>query len=313
MAHSTPTAGIDVSKQSLDIALYPAADTLRLDRRDSHHLNQLAAWLLAQGANRVGLEASGGYEAEVVEALQAAGFTVVLFNARRIRQFAEANGQLAKNDRADAAVIAQATAVLRARPAPARSQAQKTLIELVNYRRALSDWMVDVTNQLEHIKDSALRRGLLRRRASLEREQDLLEARIAALLASRTAWATRDRRLRTVVGVGPVLAATLVALLPELGTLTRRQIACLVGVAPFDRDSGRLRGKRKVRAGRKAVRHVLYMAAQAARRFNPVIAAFAERLAGKPAKVIAVACMRKLLVILNAMLRDGTDWRVAAG
>jgi transposase len=313
MAQLVPTAGIDVSKQTLDIAQHPAAGTLRLDRRDSGWLNQLVTWLHSQGVQRIGLEASGGYEAEVVEALQAAGFTVVLFNARRIRQFAEANGQLAKNDRADAAVIAEATTVLRTRPAPARSQAHKTLIELVSYRRALADWAVDVANQLEHVTDSALRRGLVRRRASLDREQAVVEARIAALLASRAAWAECDRRLRTVTGVGPVLAATLIALLPELGTLTRRQIASLVGVAPFDHDSGRQRGKRKVRSGRKTVRHVLYMAAQSARWFNPVIAAFAARLAAKPKKVVTVACMRKLLVILNAMLRDSTDWRLAAG
>jgi transposase len=171
---------------------------------------------------------------------------------------------------------------------------------------------MDCTNQLEHLKDKALRRATERRRASLDRELAELDKKLAATLAASEHTNDLAQRLRSVPGVGPVLAATLVALLPELGKLTRRKIASLVGVAPFDDDSGQRRGERCIQGGRAKVRRVLFMAAQSAMRHNPVIAAFAKRLAGKKPKVVITACMRKLLVILNAMVRDGTDWRCQA-
>ena len=309
MAQTVPTAGVDVSKYSLDVALYPAGETLKIDRTQSDWPAQLTTWLTRHDVKRVGLEASGGYEAEVIEGLQAQGFEALLFNAQRIRQFAVANGQLAKNDRADAAVIAHATAVLRCRPAPVRPPAAQTLIELLGYRRRLQEWITDCINQLEHLRDKLLRQHTERRKAALVRERVAIEARIAALLAAHTSWQALSTRLRTVPGVGPVLAPTLLVLLPELGQLSRRQVASLVGVAPHDRDSGRRRGRRKTEGGRKVLRHLLYMAAMSAMQHNPVIAAFAQRLAGKPGKVIVTACMRKLLVILNAMVRDRTDWK----
>lgn len=312
MAQIVTTGGIDVSKHTLDVTTWPETDMLNLDRDAADYLETLVAWLKAHGVNRVGLEASGGYETEIVEALCAQGFEVCLFNAYRIRMFAKAKGRLAKNDRADAAVIAHATATLTVKPAEVRSPRVKTLSALLSYRRQLGAWRMDCVNLLEHLTEKTLRQRTVRRQAALEKEQLAIEARIATVLDSRPDWREKARRLRTAKGVGPILATTLIVLLPELGTLTRRQIASLAGVAPFDHDSGRHRGERHIQGGRKVVRHALYMAACSAKRWNPAIAGFAQRLAGKKPLVVLTACMRKLLVILNAMLRDGTDWRQTA-
>jgi transposase len=312
MAQIVTTAGIDVSKGWLDAALWPIeTPPLHVDRNQADCFDRLAAWLTEHGVRRVGLEASGGYEIEVMDALQAHGFEVVRFNAHRIRLFARASGRLAKNDHADAAVIAQATAVLPSRQPKPRACALDPLVELLNYRRRLCDWIVDCTNQLEHLKNKALRRQTERRRISLTREQAEIDAKLAETVVASDDWHELGRRLQSVPGVGPVLAQTLIGLLPELGKLSRQAIASLVGVAPFDDDSGRSRGERHIQGGRTALRHVLYMATLSAMRYNPVIAAFAKRLAGKKSKVIIVACMRKLLVILNAMVRDNTNWRIS--
>jgi transposase len=307
MAQMIVTAGIDVSKAWLDIALWPTKLKLRVERNAAGY-HQLAAWLSDNGVARVGLEASGGYEIEVIDALQAKGFEVVRFNAHRIRMFAKAKGRLAKNDHADALTIAQATLVLIDAPPPQRRREFDRLVEHLTYRRRLRDWIVDCTNQLEHLTDKALCRKLMARRAAWERELKEHDKKLASLVRENDEWHLLEQRLRSVPGVGPVLAHTLLALLPELGQLSRRAIACLVGIAPFDDDSGTRTGERHIKGGRAAVREVLYMAALVARERNPDIAAFAKRLAGKKPKVIIVACMRKLLVILNAMLRDGTNW-----
>jgi transposase len=271
MAQFITAAGIDVSKGWLDVALWPAdAAVPHIERSEAGCFDRLAAWLREQGVSRVGLEASGGYETEVMDALQARGFEVIRYNAYRIRMFAKANGRLAKNDRADAVVLAHAAAV--------------------------------------HLRDKVLRRHTTARRARLHREVTAIDKKLAAALASSGASGELVRRLRNVPGVGPVLSAALVALLPELGTLSRRKVASLVGVAPFDNDSGNRRGERHIQGGRARLRRVLYMATLSATQHNPVIAAFAKRLAGKEPKVIITACMRKLLVILNAMVRDAKDW-----
>ena len=313
MAQMITVAGIDVSKSALDIALWPEERTeLHVTLGEADGFAKLAAWLADHQVKRVGLEASGGYEIAVIDALQARGFEVICFNAQRIRLFAKANGRMAKNDRADARVIAQATAVLRTRQPKDRPRGLDPMVELLTYRRQLCDWGIDCVNQLEHLRDKTLRRQTERRQARLTAEMTVIDGKLAALLATTQAWSDLARRLRTVPGVGPILAQTLIALLPELGTLTRRQIASLAGVAPFDDDSAQRRGERSIHGGREKVRHVLYMAALVAKRCNPVIAAFAKRLAGKKPKVIVVACMRKLLVILNAMIRDKADWKEAA-
>ena len=310
MAHMVIVAGIDVSKSTLDVALWPTRVQLRVNR-DAAGFAALITWLTEHNLHRVGLEASGGYERAVIDTLQAAGFEPVLLNPLRVRRFAEAKGRLAKNDRADADTVAHFTAVMLDHQPTPRRRDLDTLTELLTWRRQLNTWCTHCTNQLEHLHNSDLRKALTGQRASFRRKLDALDRTLAARIAKRDEWAELDRRLRTVPGVGPVTAANLIAHLPELGTLSRRAIACLVGLAPFDDDSGNRHGERHIKAGRQSVRDALYMAALSARQHNPAIAAFAARLAGKQPKVILTACMRKLLVMLNAMLRDGTDWRTA--
>lgn len=305
-------AGIDVSKQWLDVALWGRRGDVRV-ARDRRGFAELAAWLRQQAVERVGLEASGGYEVEVIDALQAEGFAVVRLNAARVRLLAGFRGRLAKTDRVDARVIAEATALMGAEEAVAeRRRDLDPLVELLNYRSQLQGWITDCANQLEHLKDKELRRRVKRREASLRLELRTVDKRIAEMVNANPEWRSLSRRLQAVPGVGPVLAHTLIALLPELGTLSRRAVASLVGVAPFADDSGKRRGPRHIRGGRSAIREILYMATLSAMTHNPVIAGFAARLKhNKPPKVTIVACMRKLVVILNAMIRDRTDFRFA--
>jgi transposase len=210
----------------------------------------------------------------------------------------------------DARTVAQFTAVMLEEVVPPqRRRDLDELVELLTYRRQVKGWCTDCTNQLEHLRDRALRKTVAQRQASFERDLAKIDTKLADLIAEHDDWNALARRLRTVPGVGPVVSANLIALLPELGTLSRRAIASLVGLAPFDDDSGNRQGERHIKGGRKAVRDALYMAALSARHHNPLIATFAQRLAGKKPKVIITACMRKLLVMLNAMVRDGTDWR----
>lgn len=308
MAASVVTAGIDVSKPHLDVALHPKRETIRVPR-DAAGIAELAAWLTQHAVHRIGLEATGGYERIVIDHLSDAGFEVIRLNPMFVRRFAQAKGRMAKNDRADARTIAQFTAVMLDNPKPGRRAHLDALAEHLMIRRQLNDWITDCSNQLEHLTDKSLRRQVEAQRVSFERRQTTIEAKLAKMIAERDDWATLERRLRSVPGVGPVLARTLIALLPELGQLPRRAIAGLVGVAPYDNDSGGHTGERHIKGGRQVIRDVLYMASVVARQHNPIIAAFAQRLAGKPTKVILVACMRKLLSILNAVVRDGVDWR----
>jgi transposase len=311
MAQMVLTGGIDVSKEWLDAAVWPKKAELHVTRDHAGYV-ELAAWLRQHGVTRIGLEASGGYEIEVIDALEDMGFEVVRLNAQRVRMLARAKGRLGKNDRADAHTIAQAAAILVEQEPSKRRRDLDPLVEHLTYRKRLQDWMTDCVNQLEHLRNKALRARVTVRKASLTKELAQLDKRIADLVEKHEDWHGLAKRLRTVPGVGPVLAHTLIALLPELGDLPRRAIAALVGLAPYDDDSGQHSGERHIKGGRAAIRQVLYMAAVAAIQHNPVIAAFAKRLAGKKPKVIIVACMRKLLVTLNAMLRDGTDWQKRA-
>ena len=284
MSETLRYGGIDVSKLWLDVAVWPGEAQARF-ASDPPGLAALAAWLGERGVGRVGLEASGGYERGVMDGLAGGGIEVCRCNALQVRRFAQAQGRHAKNDRADARVVARFTAtMIDAVPALRRCELDP-LVEHLALRRRLVGWIGDCANQLEQVRTPALRRQVLRTQAGFERQRKALDAKLAAVL---------------------------VALLPELGTLSRRAIASLAGVAPFDDDSAGRHGTRHIQGGRAVVREVLYMAALTARRYNPDIAAFAERLAGKKPKVILVACMRKLLVILNAMLRDGTDWQATA-
>lgn len=305
MAQHVTTAGVDVSKQWLDCALWPAKHLLRVPNTARGHA-QLATWLNQHGVERLGLEASGGYEVAVIDSLQAAGFQVARLNARRVRLFAKACGRLAKNDRADAKVIAQATHMLTdpSTPPPLRRADLDPLVEHLTCRRRLREWIADCTNQLEHLTNTALRRTITARKASFTRDLAALDRALCKLVQGNPDWNTLAQRLQTVPGVGPVLATTLLALMPELGHVSHRQAASLVGVAPFDNNSGTHRGERHIQGGRAAVREVLYMAALSAKRCNPAIAAFATQLTGKKPKVIVTACMHKLLTILNAIARS---------
>jgi len=311
MAQRVVDAGVDVSKPWLDVALWPTRETVRVSR-DVTGLNELAAWLTLHDVGRIGIEASGGYEREVIDTLQALGFRGLLLNPLRVRRFAQAKGRLAKNDRADALTIAQFVSVMIDASQPARRRELDPLVEHLTFRRQLIDWGTDCTNQLEHLKVAGLRAIIERQKAKFESLLATIEAKLAKLIAEHDDWSALSRRLRTVPGVGPVLAQTLIALLPELGKLSGRAITSLVGLAPFDHDRGKYAGERHIKGGRAEVRNVLYMAMLSARQHNPLIAAFAERLAGKKFKVIMVACMHKLLLMLNAMVRDRVDWRTNA-
>jgi len=309
MAQMVVTAGIDVSKLRLDVETYPTRQQISVER-DAAGLATLIAWLSEHSVLRVGLEASGGYERLAIDTLQDAGFEVVLLNPLRVRRFAQAKGRLAKNDRVDARIIALFTAVMVDQLPTPRRRDLDPLVELLTVRRQLQHWSTDCSNQLEHLRDAGLRKILRLQQDKFDREVAKLDQKLAALLNDHDDWQALARRLRTMPGVGPVVAPTLIALLPELGQLSRRMIASLVGLAPYDDDSGKRRGERHIKGGRAAVREALYMAAVVAMKHNPPIAAFAKRLAGKKPKVIITACMRKVLVMLNAMLRDGTDWRI---
>lgn len=310
VAAARPCAGIDVAKAHLDAAW--AERCVRV-ANEAAGWEALAAQLQADAVDVVLLEASGGYENGVACALQAAGLTVVVMNPRQARDFAKAMGELAKTDQIDARLLAQFAAVIAQHPARARyvralPDAQRAhLAALVMRRRQLVEMRSAETNRLAQAHPAAVAsvqamlRAIDKQLARVDRDIDDHMRRHFKTVA---AW------LATVTGVGTVTAATLVALLAELGQLPRRPIAKLAGLAPLARDSGTRHGRRSTWGGRAEVRAVLYMATQSAVRHNAVIRAFYQRLLahGKPKKVALVACMRKLLTILNAMLRDGTPW-----
>jgi transposase len=307
MAQVSGLVGIDVSKDRLEVVRLPWREALQVSN-DAAGWAQLITWLGEREVARLGLEASGGYEAAPAAALRAVGFDVYVLDAWRVRNFAKALGRRAKNDRVDATVIARFLAVCElheARPDPAR----QALAELIKARLSVVQMRVPLTTMSEHANAELVR---LRRRLEpgLRAEQTRLDRKIATLIDKHAGLAERAALLASTPGVGPATAAVLVALLPELGQLPREQIAALAGVAPYDDDSGKRRGKRAIDGGRALVRRALYMAALAAIRFNPALKAFYKRLRarGKEAKVALVACMRKLLTFLNAMLRDATPW-----
>ena len=302
------TVGIDVSMDRLDVAILPGGQRLFV-ANDAAGWAELVVRLQRYAIAAVGLEPSGGYERGVIRALLAAGFSVRRINPNKLRQFARARGVLAKNDRLDAQLIAEYVAIMPTRQVQSDPAAER-LAEIVTMRRQLCDEHVAAENQASHLEDAMLRRIAKRRLARIEAEIRLLDKRLAELVAAEPGLARRFRLLCSMPGVGATLAYTLLALLPELGAIGRKQIAAFVGLAPYDFDSGKFRGQRRIYGGRMAVRNVLYMAALAAFRFNPALKAFHRRLlaAGKKPKVAIVAVMRKMIGVLNAMLRDGADW-----
>src|SRR3954453_2173272 len=304
--------GIDVSKRRLDVHLRPAGESFTIDY-DAEEVTALVERLLPLEPTLVVLEATGRLEVRIAGALAAAGLPVAVVNPRQVRSFARALGWLAKTDRLDAKAIACFAEAVRAPVRPLPDDATRHLAALVARRRQLLEMLVAERNRRQ-AADRALHERIDAHLRWLEEALAEIEGDLDGMVRDSPVWRAKEELLRSVPGVGPVSARTLLAQLPELGSLTRRQVAALVGVAPFSRDSGKMRGRRTIWAGRAALRACLYMAAVAAARgSNPVIASFYRRLrlAGKPAKLALTACMRKLVVTLNAMLRTNTAWKQA--
>jgi len=304
--------GIDVAKATLDIALRPSGERWQLPNEDAA-LAPLLARLTPAAPALIVLEATGGFEHAVVAALAAVGLPVVVANPRQVRDFARATGQLAKTDAIDAQVLALFAERVRPAPRSLPDEAAQALDAVLTRRRQLLEMLGAERNRLG-LARAPVRRGITHHIRWLERQLADVDHDLGQRIEASPVWRATDNLLQSVPGVGPIVSRTLLGELPELGRLTRKQIAALVGVAPLARDSGTLRGKRLVWGGRAPLRTVLYMGALVATRYNPVIRAFYHRLraAGKPAKVALTACMRKLLVILNAMVRTNTHWRAPA-
>ena len=307
-------AGIDVSKAQLDVAVRPTGKRWVLPY-DETGIEGLIPQIVDLGPALVLLEATGGLELPLVAALAAAALPVVVVNPRQVRDFAKATGTLAKTDTLDAGVLAHFADAVRPEVRPLQDAATQVLNSLTARRHQVMTMLVSEKNRLGTASGAVSPRAVSPRIeahiAWLEQELSDLDKGLRQTLRPSPVWREKDDLLRTVPGVGPQLSLTLLAHLPELGTLDRKQIAALVDVAPYNRDSGTRRGKRAVWGGRSRVRAVLYMGALVASRHNPAIRDFYQRLlaAGKPKKVALIASMRKLLVTLNAMLKHGYPWR----
>jgi transposase len=301
--------GIDVAKAELVMALRPSGERWTATNDDAG-IQGLLTRLHEATPALVVLEATGGYERAAVAALATAGLPLVVANPRQVRDFARATGQLAKTDGIDAATLALFAERVRPAPRALPNESAQALDALLTRRRQILGMVGAERNRLEHAVP-AVRRGIVQHIRWLERQLHDVDNDLDRTIQASPVWRAKENLLRSVPGVGPVVSRTLLGDLPELGTLPRKQIAALVGVAPLARDSGTLKGKRLVWGGRAPVRAALYMAALVASRRNPVIREFYQRLvmAGKPKKLALTACMRKLLTILNAMLRANTVWR----
>jgi transposase len=304
--------GIDVAKAELVMAIRPSGERWTATN-DDEGIQRLVTRLGEAAPVLVVLEATGGYERPVVGALATARLPVVVANPRQVRDFARATGQLAKTDRIDADTLALFAERVRPEPRALPDNSAHALDALLTRRRQILGMVTAERNRLEHAVP-AVRRGIVQHIRWLERQLHDVDDDLDRTIQASPVWRAKEDLLRSVPGIGPVVSRTLIGDLPELGTLPRKQIAALVGLAPLARDSGTLRGKRLVWGGRAPVRAALYMAALVGTRRNPVIRAFYQRLlmAGKPKKVALTACMRKLLTILNAMLRAHTVWRHTA-
>ena len=304
--------GIDVSKDRLDVHLCPSGEAFAVSR-DGQGLADLVEWLGQKEVMLVVLEATGGFETVVAAALAAAGLPLAVVNPRQIRDFARATGRLAKTDALDAAAIARFAEAIRPEPRPVASEEAQALGELVARRRQIIETIVAERNRRRHLTRPRLIKGIDRVLAVLQAELSELEGDIDGAIRRSPAWREREDLLRTIPGIGPATARTLIAELPELGSLDRRKIASLVGLAPMNRDSGTLRGRRTIQGGRSTVRSALFMSIMVAIRHKLPLRVTYDRLrqAGKPPKVAIVACMRKLLTIANAIIRDAKPWQHA--
>jgi len=313
MSVSSVTVGIDVAKAHVDVCVLGAKSDAQRLNNDAEGHSALAAMLQPLGVGLVVLEATGGYEAALACALQAAGLPVAVVNPRQARDFARSMGRLAKTDAADARMLAELGSVLVRREdlgrflRPLADERQQWLAALVTRRRQLLTMLHSERQRLQ-ITPKKLHASIDAIVAAIKAQLDEIEAQMVTHV--REHFGDLDELLQSAAGIGPVASATMIAELPELGRLNRREIAALVGVAPMANDSGASKGRRRVQGGRFEIRRVLYMATLTATRYNPAIKAFYERLkaAGKLPKVALVACMRKLLTTLNAMVRTGKPW-----
>lgn len=299
--------GIDVAKAKLDIFVNGEAWQVN---NDLSGINELIVRMRAVDPGLIVLESTGGYESLVLGELYTAGFPIARVNPGRVREFAKSIGQLAKTDTLDARMLARFAEVVRPELTKLPTEEEQRLAALVNRRRQLIEMCVAEQNRLG-TAPKQLRQGIRQHIDWLKEQIRHIERDMDDFIQQSPLWHKKDELLKSVPGIGDVTARTLLSELPELGRLDRKEIAALVGVAPFNHDSGRMRGKRRIRGGRTSVRSTLYMATLAATRFNPVICEFYNRLlrSGKEKKVALVACMRKLITILNAILRSEQPWR----
>jgi transposase len=311
-----PTAdsfvGIDVAKDSVEVHVRP--QKLRFScGTDAAGLAELVRRVLPLAPVIVAMEASGGYEAVVAASLAEAGLAVAIVNPRQVRQFAGAIGRLAKTDAIDAAVIAHFAEAVRPQPRTLPDEIAARLRELLARRRQLVVMINAERQRLARAGERITQRSIRTVLGALEKDRERLDREIDKLIGGSPLWRAKEDLLKSVPGIGNIVARTLLVELPELGSIDRHQVAARAGGAPINRDSGRFHGRRKVRGGRVEVRAPLYMACLVAIRHNPTLRGFYQRLraAGKPPKLALVAAMRKLLTLLNAMLRDGAAWRDA--
>ena len=299
--------GMDVSKATIDVCV--SDGEVWQVANDNRSMDELCSRIASLGPTLVVLEATGGYELRAAGALAAARLPVAVVNPRQVRSYARSVGQLAKTDRIDARILARFAAAVRPEPRPLPDAETRELEALITRRRQVVGMITAEQNRLD-LAAPITRKSIKTHIGWLRRLLAKVDADIEGMVRQSPLWRAKDDLLQSVPGIGDMTSRTLLALLPELGTLNRKQIAALAGVAPFNRDSGSQRGRRRVWGGRARVRTALYMAALAGTRWNPILKAFYAQLreAGKPAKVALVACMRKLLVIVNAMVRDGRAW-----
>jgi transposase len=310
MTNPAVYVGIDVAKGWLDVAVWPNHASVRV-RNDEAGIRDLLKKLILLQPTQVVLEATGGIEAALVAALAAAGLCVAVVNPRQVREYARATGRLAKTDTIDAGILARFGEAVQPEPRHLPDAEERELGALVARRRQLVEMLTAEKNRLSRASDM-VRKEIEEHIRWLEESIRSLEEALAAKIKTSAVWQEREALFRSAPGVGPVLATTLLAELPELGRLNLKEIAALVGVAPLNRDSGLFRGKRKVWGGRKQVRARLYMGTLVASRHNPIIRTFYTKLlqTGKPKKLAITACMRKLLTILNAMARSSSHWQI---
>ena len=311
-ASSAVGVGIDVSKATLDVAVYPSGQHWQTSTSDAD-IALLVERVRALAPVRIVLEATGGYHAHVLAALGSAGLPVVAINPRQVREFARATGRLAKTDVLDAHVLAHFADVVRPELRPLSDAATQALSALLARRRQLVEMRTAEKNRLANAHDR-VRPGIRELIRFLEKRIAEVDRELHDHLRASPLWRARDDLLRSIPGVGPVLSTTLLADVPELGSIGHKQLAALVGVAPLNRDSGTWRGRRTISGGRASVRTVLYMATTTAIRRNPLIQVLYQRLrrAGKCHRVAVTACMYKLLRICNAVVRSGSPWRYQA-